>query len=63
VATTGGSTLKAVERASDEGLYVDSVVLLVDRQEGGAENIKNIVPEVRSIITRQELMEAYRGGK
>lgn len=63
VATTGGSTLKAVERASDEGLYVDSVILLVDRQEGGAENIKNVVPEVRSIVTRQELMEVYRGGK
>lgn len=63
VATTGGSTLKAIERARSEGLYVDSVVLLVDRQEGGAENIKKEVPELRSIITRQELLAAYRGGE
>ncbi|MFP3999704.1 MAG: orotate phosphoribosyltransferase [Desulfobacterales bacterium] len=63
VATTGGSTIKAVERARSEGLEVDSVVLLVDRQEGGAENIRKIVPEVRSIVTRQELLDAWRGGK
>lgn len=63
VATTGGSTLKAIERARSEGLHVDCVVLLVDRQEGGKENIGRQVPEVRSIITRQELLAAYRGGK
>ncbi|MFP4158325.1 MAG: orotate phosphoribosyltransferase [Desulfobacterales bacterium] len=62
VATTGGSTLKAVERAVSEGLEVDSVVLLVDRQEGGAENIKKTVPEVRSIVTREELVAAYLEG-
>lgn len=63
VATTGGSTLKAIERAREEKLEVDSVILLVDRQEGGAENIKKTVPEVRSIVTRQELMASWRGGK
>ena len=62
VATTGGSSLKAIERAEGEGLFVDCVVLLVDRQEGGAENIGKVVPEVRAIVTRQELMAAYRGG-
>ncbi|MFW6081437.1 MAG: orotate phosphoribosyltransferase [Desulfosalsimonas sp.] len=62
VATTGGSTLKAVERARSEGLEVDSVVLLVDRQEGGAENIRKTVAEVRAIVTRQELVAAYLGG-
>ncbi|MCF8025064.1 MAG: orotate phosphoribosyltransferase [Desulfobacteraceae bacterium] len=63
VATTGGSTLKAVERARSEKLEVDSVVLLVDRQEGGAENIRKTVQEVRSIVTRQELLAARLGGK
>ncbi|MFW6284320.1 MAG: orotate phosphoribosyltransferase [Desulfosalsimonas sp.] len=63
VATTGGSSLKAIERARSEGLIVDSVVLLVDRQEGGAENIQKAVPEVRSIVTRTELLAAYRGGQ
>ncbi|MCF8110376.1 MAG: orotate phosphoribosyltransferase [Desulfobacteraceae bacterium] len=63
VATTGGSTIKAIERARSEGLEIDSVVLLVDRQEGGAENIRKIVSEVRTIVTRQELLEARRGGR
>ena len=35
VATTGGSTIKAIERAREEGLVVDRAVVLVDRQEGG----------------------------
>lgn len=63
VATTGGSTLKAIERARSEGLEVDSVVLLVDRQEGGVENIRKAVPDVRTIVTRQDLLAARRGGK
>ncbi|MBS0013773.1 MAG: orotate phosphoribosyltransferase [Desulfobacterales bacterium] len=63
VATTGGSSLKAIERARSEGLFVDCVILLVDREEGGVENIQKAVPEVRSIVTRAELLAAYRGGQ
>ena len=58
VATTGGSTIKAIERARDEGLEVVRAVVLVDRQEGGLENIRNHVPDVRALITRDELMRA-----
>jgi orotate phosphoribosyltransferase len=35
VITTGGSTLKACQRAKDAGLEVVQVVALVERQEGG----------------------------
>lgn len=59
VATTGGSTIKAIERARDEGLEVVRAVILVDRQEGGRENIQQHVPNVSCIITRDELMERY----
>jgi orotate phosphoribosyltransferase len=58
VATTGGSTIKAIERARSEGLIVERVVVLVDRQEGGLDNIKALVPDVVSIITREELVAA-----
>jgi orotate phosphoribosyltransferase len=61
VATTGGSTLKAVERARSEGMHVVKVVILVDRQEGGVENIRKQVPDVSVIITRDELMQRVRG--
>jgi len=56
VATTGGSTIKAIERAREEGLDVVRAVILVDRQEGGLENIRTHVPDVCAIVTRDELM-------
>jgi len=59
VATTGGSTIKAIERARSEGMNVVRAVILVDRQEGGLENIRQHVPEVSAIITRDELMAAW----
>lgn len=59
VATTGGSTLQAVERAREEGLTVVRAVILVDRQEGGLENIRNAVPEVSAVVTREELMACF----
>lgn len=56
VATTGGSTIKAIERVRSEGMEVVRVVVLVDRQEGGLENIRKHVPDVVAIVTRDELM-------
>lgn len=56
VATTGGSTLKAVERAREEGLEVVRAVVLVDRQEGGLENIRRSVPDTVAVITRDDLL-------
>ncbi len=60
VATTGGSTIKAIERACSEGLEVVRAVILVDRQEGGLENIRAHVPDVSAIVTRQELMQQWK---
>jgi orotate phosphoribosyltransferase len=56
VATTGGSTLKAVERAREAGLDVVRAVVLVDRQEGGLENIRQSVPDTVAIVTRDDLL-------
>jgi orotate phosphoribosyltransferase len=63
VATTGGSTIKAIERARAEGLDVVEAVVLVDRQEGGLENIRRHVEAVTAIINRDELVAAYREQK
>jgi len=59
VVTTGGSTIQAVERARSEGLEVVKVVILVDRQEGGLENIRKYVTDVTAIITRNDLMAQW----
>ena len=55
VATTGGSTIKAIDRARSEGLDVVKAIILVDRQEGGVENISKHVPTT-AVITKDELM-------
>jgi orotate phosphoribosyltransferase len=60
VATTGGSTIKAIERARSEGLEVVKSVILVDRQEGGLENISKCADHVSSIIKRDELIERWK---
>jgi len=59
VATTGGSTIKAIERARSERLDVVKAVVLVDRQEGGIENIREHVEDVSAIILRDELIEQF----
>ncbi len=60
VATTGGSTIKAIERAQSEGVEVVQSVILVDRQEGGLDNIRQHVPDVRAIVTRDELVARWK---
>ena len=59
VATTGGSTIKAIERAREEGLRVERIIVMIDRQEGGIDNIKALVPDVISLITKDELLQVY----
>jgi orotate phosphoribosyltransferase len=44
VCTTGGSTLKAIERARIHGLDVRHVIALVDRQEGGRAAVEREAP-------------------
>lgn len=63
VITTGQSTIDAIERARNEGLQVVKAVVLVDRQEGGRENIEKKGVPVESVFTVSALMEKYKKGK
>jgi orotate phosphoribosyltransferase len=56
VITTGGSTLKAVEKLGQAGVKVVGVVALVDRLEGGAEAIKTAGLPLVSIATRRDFI-------
>ena len=56
VVTTGGSSIKAVRRAEEEGLKVLGIVTLVDREEGGRENIEKEGYWLRSIFTKSEIL-------
>lgn len=57
VCTTGGSTLKACRAVEDEKGIVEVAVALVDRQEGGRENMEKQGYKFLSVLTRDELLK------
>ncbi len=63
VITTGKSTIEAINRAKEAGLEIVRVIALVDRQEGGRENIAAAGFQVEAVVTREEVMELYRTRK
>jgi len=61
VVTTGASTITAIERAREAGFNVRRVIALVDRQEGGAENIKEKTGlRLESIFKKSEFVELHK---
>jgi len=55
VITTGGSTIQAIDAIEEAGGHVAFVLVLLDRQEGGRENIEQRGHKVVSIFTRADL--------
>lgn len=51
VVTTGGSSLKAIERVEAAGLIVDRVIAIVDRLEGGRESFEQHGYRLDSLLT------------
>jgi len=61
VVTTGASIITAVERAREEGLNVRKTMALVDREEGGRENIMEKTGlKFDSILTKTDLVEMHK---
>jgi len=58
VVTTGGSTIRSIDRAEEAGLKVVRVLALVDREEGGRENIRGRGFEMEAIFHRVD----FEGG-
>lgn len=56
VVTTGSSTLKACRAVEDEGGKVALTLTIVDRQEGGRENLEKEGYRFLSLCTRDELL-------
>jgi orotate phosphoribosyltransferase len=56
VITTGGSTIKAVEKLRTVGANVLGVVAIVDRLEGGAEALEAAGIAMQSLATRRDFM-------
>ena len=62
VVTTGGTLVKACERVRDAGLTVATVVCVLDREEGGRENLAQAGFTLESIFTREDLLACARQG-
>jgi orotate phosphoribosyltransferase len=56
VITTGGSTMKAVDKLGQVGVKVVGVVALVDRLEGGAETIRGAGLPLVTIANRRDFI-------
>lgn len=61
VVTTGGSTITAVQRAREAGLNVIGVLAVIDREEGGRENIEREAKcKFKSLFTKTDLLEMHK---
>ncbi|PIE64356.1 MAG: orotate phosphoribosyltransferase [Desulfobacterales bacterium] len=56
VVTTGGTLLKVIERVEAAGFRVGLVVTIVERQEGGTEALAQKGYRLKSVFTREELL-------
>ncbi|MFQ6038372.1 MAG: orotate phosphoribosyltransferase [Candidatus Aminicenantales bacterium] len=57
VVTTGGSTLKACRAVEEEGGEVALTLTIVDRQEGGRENLEKEGYAFISLLSRDDLLD------
>lgn len=60
VVTTGGTLIKSVQRVRDAGFEVEAVLAVLDREEGGRENLEKAGLSLEAIFTRRELLEAAK---
>src|SRR5579871_2029831 len=61
VCTTGGSTITAIEATREAGMNVIGVLCLVDREQGGRENIEAAAPHAPfiSLFTASDVRAAH----
>jgi orotate phosphoribosyltransferase len=61
VVTTGASTILAVKRAREAGFNVRKILALVDREEGGAENVlRETGLKLETLFTKTDLFEVHK---
>lgn len=61
VITNGGSKREALEVLRGAGLICEDLFILVDREQGGAEDMEAAGCRLHSVFTFRELIEIYQG--
>ncbi|MFD1563596.1 orotate phosphoribosyltransferase [Haloarchaeobius amylolyticus] len=56
IVTTGTSLVDAIEALRDAGATVERALVVVDRQEGGRENVEDADVEMEALVTAEELL-------
>ena len=56
VVTTGGTLIKVIDRVKTQGYRVGDIITVVDRREGGKEELAKAGYTLRSIFTKEELL-------
>ena len=56
IVTTGTSLVDAIEALRDAGATVERALVVVDRQEGGRENVEDVDVEMEALVTAEELL-------
>jgi len=56
VVTTGASAVEAVEKLRAAGATVEDIIIVVDRQEGGRENVEDAGLRMHALTTAEELV-------
>ncbi|HEY9152043.1 MAG TPA: orotate phosphoribosyltransferase [Anaerolineales bacterium] len=64
LATTGGSKFEAIEKLTSAGLIVKDVVVLIDRQSGAKESLKQAGFAMHAVLTITQLLDYWeKAGK
>ncbi|QFU81416.1 orotate phosphoribosyltransferase [Natronorubrum aibiense] len=58
IVTTGTSLVDAIEALRDAGATVNRALVVVDREEGGRENVEDAGVEMEALVTASELLES-----
>ncbi len=59
LATTGGSKFEAIEKLTSAGLVVKDVVVLIDRQSGAKESLKQAGYSMHAVLTITQLLDYW----
>ena len=63
VVTTGGASVKAIERLRAGGYVVDTVLAIVDREAGGREALAALGCELHALYSLRDFPIGQRGGR
>lgn len=55
--TSGGSIIKSAERLRELGMVIEDVVVLIDRGQGGVENLEDSEITAHSVFTLPQLLD------